>query len=72
MRTNPDQLRELKLSDPIAFAASDEIFTMFAGILHRITERVENGLFDGIGREASSVKFEDVFDVIHKARNEEC
>ncbi len=65
--TNPEQLKQLEMSDPIAFAASDEIFTMFAGILSRINDRIENRLFDGIGEESASVRFEDVFDVIHKA-----
>ncbi len=66
--TNQEQLQELKADDPIAFSAADEIFTMFAGILHRITERIESGLFDGIAEESSSVRFEDVFDVIRKTR----
>ncbi len=66
--TNPDQLEKLKLDDPVAFAASDEIFMMFAGILRRINERIESGLTDGIGEEAASVRFEDIFDVVHKSR----
>jgi hypothetical protein len=53
--------------EAVAREAADEIFKMFAGILHRINERIDSGLLEGIGEEARSVKFEDVLDLIRSA-----
>jgi hypothetical protein len=55
---------EKRSDEQIASKAADDIFGMFAGIILRINERIENRLFDGIGEEAAAVKFDDVYDVV--------